>query len=195
MSVRDFFLQLFGVKDEGFDNTNDNWIDEGLGKPIRVMIEPDLNQGLVKNALKLIPNYFSFRVVKWDLHKIYELPFEGWNNFLMPTEDDSLVIFDGEVRGVQYGGGAYGDGAGPKKDRCGVSVFKDDNEFSIAIKTWHELLHTEGAPADDLMKDPEFLSWLPRKWRIMFRELSSGHDAYWQILYYTYLVERLLNDS
>lgn len=167
--------------DNKIDNNNDNII----GKEIKVYIEPALDYNFVISALKLIPNFWKFSVREWDPDKVKELS-GSWDNFLIPLEDDAIVIF--AANQVNYGGGAHGDGEGPEDDGAGIAIFQGDTEFSLGLRIWHELLHTEGLPADSMMYNTGFLKWLPRNWEIMFRD-TTEHDIYWQLVYYTFLME------
>ncbi|MBE8539417.1 hypothetical protein [Geoglobus acetivorans] len=153
-------------------------------RDITVYIDPAVDESLVRSALKLIPGYWKFSVAEWDESQLTSLGGE-WAGFLLPTQDNTVVVFDGKSRGVRYAGGTVGK-------RVGVAVFGRESELIIALRIWHELLHTEKLDADGMMTNRGFRDWLPGEVRAAFEEKARPHDWFWQIGYYTYLTETLV---
>jgi hypothetical protein len=163
------------------DNDNDNEI----GKRIKVYIEPTLDRDKILRALKLVPSYWRFSIEEWNESKFEELRFEGWENFPFPKQSNEMTIIDGAVRKVKKAGGCW-------DSRVGVAVFGWENTLILGLRIWHELLHTEKLLADDMMRNPDFIYWLPKLWKAQYREYARDHDSLWELVYYWYLMRKLI---
>lgn len=86
------------------DHVEDVEKGEVVGRIVKVYIEANLDIETILKALYLIPNHWKFTMKDWDQNKFEELTGD-WQNFLLPLEDDEVVIFDGAARKVKYGGG------------------------------------------------------------------------------------------
>ncbi|WP_456478118.1 hypothetical protein [Geoglobus ahangari] len=153
-------------------------------REITVYIDPAVDENLIRSALRLVPSYWKFSLAEWDESQLTSLGGE-WEGFLLPAQDNTVVVFDGKSRGVRYGGGTVGR-------RVGVAVFGWESELILALRIWHELLHTEKLDADGMMSSMGFRDWLPEEVRAAFEEKAGEHDWFWQIGYYTYLTETLV---
>ena len=177
-----WFFRFFRKKRECTESIEQN--GEKIGRiKFKVMIEPHLDKDFFKNALKLIPNIFEFEIVEWDESKLFQYNSGGWKNFWMPKEDKYVVVFDGIKWGTKYGGGTI-------YERCGIAYYGEEL-LPTALRIWHELSHTQKLPADDMMNDSGFDKWLPENMKQCFRK-AGEHDLHWQILFYTYLTEKLV---
>lgn len=159
----------------------------------RVYIEQSLENEKLKilKALSMIPNFFSFEFKDWSEADYFVYDEGDWENFVMPTTDNTIIFFDGDSREINYAGGTLGT-------RIGVAVFDYDTIESIYLRTYHELLHTLGLPADDMTTNREFVQWLSKMLRLAlfldkkFFYEKFIHNPKWQNIYYDFLLIKYL---
>ena len=160
----------------------------GLSYLLCVVDDGKVNESVLYKALLRLPTFFSIhRVDKNDLAPFKELG-GTWQGFLFPQDPTAyqIIVVDGDKRGCQWNGGTIGNG-------CSVAYRSYDTPATLGVRIWHELLHTLRLPADDMLVDEGFLSWLVPQIRVAFEENKKAlqHDAHMQTLYYTYLMERM----
>jgi|Deesub1362B_J571_1020462.scaffolds.fasta_scaffold00514_18 hypothetical protein len=157
----------------------------------RIFIEPGIDEEKILKALKVLPGYFKFEFKDWsDLdYSVYE---EGdWKGFIMPSKVGDIAIFDGIKHEARFGGGTI-------SNRCGIAVFGGESIFELGLRIWHELLHAKGMPADSMLGNLEFIGWMDAAQKLSFtvsrilRKNKLAHSSKWQVLYYHFLTQKLL---
>ena len=153
---------------------------------VLIYVKDGIDLRFVKNALHFVPGTWRFEFAEQE-PRYYNFGGE-WRGFLVPTEENALVIFDGTKRGARYGGGTIGTSVGVARFEYDTDVFK------FGLRIWHELLHTVKANADGMARNPDFDAWLEPQIREKFVSDKPGfqHSAQYQALYYHYLTLGLL---
>ena len=160
----------------------------------RIFIEPDLDHEKILKALEVLPGYFKFEFKDWSEleYMVYE---EGdWKGFIMPTNDGDVAISDGRKHEARFGGGTVAN-------RCGIAVFGAESIFELGLRIWHELLHAKQMPADDMLGNLEFIGWMDAGQKLsftvsrFFRKNKLAHSSKWQVLYYHFLTQKLLEED
>lgn len=159
----------------------------------RVYIEPGLDIDKIKKALSMVPSYFEFEVhgdpAEWNGVIAFATVYDSgdWRGFIIPEQDNTIIIFDGKRRNVKFAGGTIGN-------RIGVAVFGNESVETLYLRIYHELLHALGLPADDMPNNSEFVEWLTNMLRIaLYVDKKLFYSKFinnpkWQNLYYTYLL-------
>lgn len=160
----------------------------GISYLLSVVDEATVNETVLYQALLRIPTFFSIHRVDKDALAPYKELGGAWVGFLFPSDPVAyrIIMLDGDARNLQWNGGTIGNG-------CCVAVRAGDTPRTLGVRIWHELLHTIRLPADDMLVDEGFLSWLSAPIRVAFEDNKQAlqHDSQMQILYYTYLMEQL----
>jgi len=158
-----------------------------------VIIEPTLDSDLILQAIYLIPNYFQFDIytdqTMWNTYTSSTKTYSSgpWQNFILPSTDNTIIIFDGRKRNVQFGGGTVGT-------RIGIAIFGNETLEQIYLRIYHELLHALQLPADDMTTNHDFVTWLTNMLRLAlwldkrFAAVRFAHNPKWQSLYYDFLL-------
>lgn len=150
---------------------------------VLLYVKDGIDLRFVKNALYFVPGTWRFEFAEQE-PRYYNFGGE-WKGFLVPIEENALVIFDGTKRGARYGGGTIGTSVG-------VARFAYDTDaFKFGLRIWHELLHTVKANADGMARNPEFDAWLEPQIRGTFvsNKPAYQHSAQYQALYYNFLLK------
>ena len=106
----------------------------------------------------------------------------NWKDFPMPNRKHSIWAFDGSGMNTQIRGCC--------NFMRGVSVMVNPGESldSIANRIWHELLHANDLPADDMEDWMESRSWFER---FLFKLTIEGHRLFWERYYYLHLTKEI----
>lgn len=152
-----------------------------------VVVDP-IDDGFINRALMILPTFFSLHRITVEDAKPFVEGTHDWEGFLFPCSSHlrMVILLDGDKRKCKYNGGASGNG-------CSVAVRGGDSILTLGVRVWHELLHTLQLPADDMLVDVGFTKWLPDPVDDLFVQYKEKlqHNPHIQMLYYTYLMERL----
>lgn len=134
-----------------------------------------------------IPNFFDFdnlNKIGTPKVSIGDESDPNWNGFPMPVNKGDVYIFDDDIPALALGG-AY-------EMRCSIRVRDVDSDEVITLRIWHELLHTVGQPADDMVilasewqTTGESILWYI--WKLFGQPVDI---PFWQRKYYAWLTKR-----
>ena len=162
--------------------------EQKVNKPIEIdiYIEDNIDPDFVQDSLYLIPQL-------WKFNFITEAPkyrvFSGdWKGFLIPEAPNTVVIFDGQARGVKYAGGCIEKSVGVTKNTW------ETDELGFGLRIWHELLHAQGIDSDAMLRSPEFEEWLESQFSYILKENRTAyqHSMQFQILFYNFLTRKFV---
>ncbi len=133
-----------------------------------------------------IPNFFDFDYLKIGNPEVSigDESDPNWDGFPMPINKGDVYIFDDVIPALALGG-AY-------EMRCSIRVREEDTDEVITLRIWHELLHTVGQPADDMViRASEWQTTTERILWYLYRLLGLPVDIpFWQARYYEWLTAR-----
>jgi hypothetical protein len=147
----------------------------------------------VEPLLQVIPAFFQLTVRPGIPEIAYFWPNDpNWSDFPFPVHEGVLYVFCGDGLRSRSAGGAF-------HLRAAVKVMRRElgDPEHVSLRIWHELLHSVGQPADDMI--PLAQQWLPPEGLEAFsRQLAQkpGADTgYWQQQFYHWLTIRAIEEE
>ena len=150
----------------------------------KVIILDDINTQFVCDALQYVPGWYDFEIVSPD-SSLYMVETKGIHTGApIPMQDNLIVVFDAEKRGVTtWAGLAYFGGSAHWKNRVCIAVFDMDDRLTIGARIYHEVLHCTGqnGDADEMDTCIDYRAY-------------TGHTTLNQERYYMYLLAKYRGD-